>query len=348
MGESYDPLIGSFLSPDNYVQDPGDSQNYNRYAYSLNNPLKYIDPSGYFSWSNFWHGVEATIVGIGVTVAVTAATIASCGAATPEAVAEGAALLGAMVGGFAGGATGAALNGGDFIDCMGAGMKGMGMAAATFGVTNAIGYGLNNTWIGPEGISFRNNLTNEPLSNYLPSVDPLIKGVSNTALISSFTGGVLSTSVFPKPIINPVYESSYLQFTGQLTDYPGAPCQYVNGFIDWIDVYSDGTELQSISWKAVSGPWNAPPSYKGRVDVGSFFLSGPIDANLLTNPGYTRDGVTFAFRIYDDVLVHADGGVFGTQACIGLQDNANRLMLFYNKTSNYMSKYSTIKLVVSY
>ena len=42
----YDPLLGRFLSPDPYVQDPDFSQNYNRYSYCLNNPLKYTDESG--------------------------------------------------------------------------------------------------------------------------------------------------------------------------------------------------------------------------------------------------------------------------------------------------------------
>lgn len=42
----YDPLVGRFLSPDPYVQDPGFSQNFNRYSYVLNNPLKYTDESG--------------------------------------------------------------------------------------------------------------------------------------------------------------------------------------------------------------------------------------------------------------------------------------------------------------
>lgn len=47
-GRLYDPLVGRFLSPDNYVQAPGYTQSYNRYAYCLNNPLRYTDPSGEF------------------------------------------------------------------------------------------------------------------------------------------------------------------------------------------------------------------------------------------------------------------------------------------------------------
>jgi len=45
-GRLYDPLLGRFLSPDNYVQQPDNSQNFNRYTYCLNNPLKYTDPDG--------------------------------------------------------------------------------------------------------------------------------------------------------------------------------------------------------------------------------------------------------------------------------------------------------------
>lgn len=39
-GRLYDPVLGRFLSPDNFVQMPDNAQSYNRYSYCLNNPLK--------------------------------------------------------------------------------------------------------------------------------------------------------------------------------------------------------------------------------------------------------------------------------------------------------------------
>ncbi len=50
----YDPLVGRFLSPDPYVQDPGFSQSFNRYSYAFNNPLKYIDETGEFVILDSW------------------------------------------------------------------------------------------------------------------------------------------------------------------------------------------------------------------------------------------------------------------------------------------------------
>jgi len=45
-GRVYDPLTGQLLSPDNNVQSPDFTQNFNRFSYCLNNPLKYTDPDG--------------------------------------------------------------------------------------------------------------------------------------------------------------------------------------------------------------------------------------------------------------------------------------------------------------
>jgi RHS repeat-associated protein len=48
-GRVYDQLLGRFVSADPYVTDPLDTQNYNRYSYVNNNPLKLLDPSGFGS-----------------------------------------------------------------------------------------------------------------------------------------------------------------------------------------------------------------------------------------------------------------------------------------------------------
>ena len=46
-GRVQDAILGRFLSPDPYVTDPTNAQNYNRYSYVNNNPLSYVDPSGF-------------------------------------------------------------------------------------------------------------------------------------------------------------------------------------------------------------------------------------------------------------------------------------------------------------
>ena len=45
-GRMYDPQLRRFLSPDNFIQDPFNTQSFNRYGYVWNNPLRYNDPSG--------------------------------------------------------------------------------------------------------------------------------------------------------------------------------------------------------------------------------------------------------------------------------------------------------------
>ena len=46
-GRVYDPVMSSFLSADRFVQNPMTAMGFNRYAYCLNNPLRFIDPSGW-------------------------------------------------------------------------------------------------------------------------------------------------------------------------------------------------------------------------------------------------------------------------------------------------------------
>src|SRR5262249_40499381 len=46
-GRGLDAGTGRFLSPDPTIPDPGFTQSYNRYSYVNNNPLTYVDPSGF-------------------------------------------------------------------------------------------------------------------------------------------------------------------------------------------------------------------------------------------------------------------------------------------------------------
>ena len=75
-GRLYDPVLRSFLMPDNFIQQPENTQNYNRYSYVLNNPLMYTDPSGeYFTF------VGAVV--LGAIIAATSYTLTAALADVP-------------------------------------------------------------------------------------------------------------------------------------------------------------------------------------------------------------------------------------------------------------------------
>jgi RHS repeat-associated protein len=55
-GRPYDPQLGKFMQPDDLIPDIFDPQSYNRYAYCVNNPLRFTDPSG--------HSIEDYVAGM--------------------------------------------------------------------------------------------------------------------------------------------------------------------------------------------------------------------------------------------------------------------------------------------
>jgi RHS repeat-associated protein len=64
-GRLYDAALGRMLQADPFVQDPTNTQSFNRYSYVFNNPLSYTDPSGYFSLRQIWGiavGISLSIV----------------------------------------------------------------------------------------------------------------------------------------------------------------------------------------------------------------------------------------------------------------------------------------------
>lgn len=57
-GRIYDSTLGRFLGADPLIQAPYNSQSFNRYTYVMNNPLGYIDPTGYSWLSKTWKKVR--------------------------------------------------------------------------------------------------------------------------------------------------------------------------------------------------------------------------------------------------------------------------------------------------
>ncbi|MBI4267637.1 MAG: hypothetical protein HY662_02515 [Chloroflexi bacterium] len=58
MQGTYDQGLGRFISADTIIPSYLNPQSLNRYTYVYNNPLKYIDPTGHWGWSNItkWVG----------------------------------------------------------------------------------------------------------------------------------------------------------------------------------------------------------------------------------------------------------------------------------------------------
>ncbi|MBQ8957954.1 MAG: hypothetical protein IJ057_05575 [Bacteroidales bacterium] len=118
-GRMYDPIMSSFLSVDNYVQSPETMQGFNRYAYCLNNPLRYTDPDGEWvqyvvggllgAWNGYSIGRAAGLSGWDLawsTIGGAVVGTATAGIGNAVSSAYGAVAGGAVAGAFSGAGNG--------------------------------------------------------------------------------------------------------------------------------------------------------------------------------------------------------------------------------------------------
>jgi RHS repeat-associated protein len=135
-GRIYDPYVGRFMSADPFIQAPYELQSHNRYAYVMNNPLFYTDPSGYSWLGNALQGISDSVTSIVQPLEKTAkvAVVAYIAYQTGQwALVSGYGVIGAgAIGGFAGGFAGTAINGGNFSQAVRGGLIG-GATGAAFG-----------------------------------------------------------------------------------------------------------------------------------------------------------------------------------------------------------------------
>ncbi|MEI3789859.1 MULTISPECIES: RHS repeat domain-containing protein [unclassified Chryseobacterium] len=71
----YDPVMRKFLSPDNLIPDPTNTQSYDRFGYAYNNPLLYVDIDG--------NSPLVIAIVVGVAIAVTTKVIMNAIAGVP-------------------------------------------------------------------------------------------------------------------------------------------------------------------------------------------------------------------------------------------------------------------------
>ena len=207
-GRLYDPALHRFLMPDNYIQDPFNTQNFNRYGYCLNNPLMYVDQNGeeiitaivvigaivgaYFGgaqangsynpleWNysrlSSWLGIVGGAVVGGVSAGV--------GSAVGGTIAGGTTIVSSMVGG-----VGSAISGGGFAVLPGGNgkvLQGMGIGALSGVIGGAAGFAAGKgTNVLLQGV----NITSPVVKGFIAGA---IGGAAGGA-IGGFTAGYITT-----------------------------------------------------------------------------------------------------------------------------------------------------------
>lgn len=198
-GRMYDARLGRFLSPDNFIQDPYNTQNYNRYGYVLNNPLVVADPSGEFFW--FAVAIGALVGGISQAIqpganfgsivggALIGAAAGAVGAGMGNVVGGGSffgsqiantmgfgqgflsGFAGGFAGGFVGGAGNAWLGGASFGEGLLSGAKAGGIGGVAGGLINGVSSGFRslknngNFWNG-KGATFDYTVSAQEVTSY--------------------------------------------------------------------------------------------------------------------------------------------------------------------------------------
>ncbi|KAF0128606.1 MAG: RHS repeat-associated core domain protein, partial [Bacteroidetes bacterium] len=172
-GRVYDPFLARFLSPDPFVQAPDYSQNFNRYSYAFNNPLKYTDPDG--EWV---HLVVGAVIGGVINWAANGAEFSAKGLGH-----FGVGALAGALGAGVGAGINTAIAGGSF----GAGFLGTTTVASTgFGAGFATGFtgGFTNGLVSGTGNSLVNN------ENIGQALEKGVNMAFNQGIAGGISGGV--------------------------------------------------------------------------------------------------------------------------------------------------------------
>ena len=353
-GRLYDPIVGRFLSPDSHVQSADFSQGYNRYGYCLNNPLVYIDEDGDFFW---------IAVAIGAIVNTTMQAInGNINSVGDFFIAAGVGALGGAAAAIGGGAAMSLMNGYGLAGTMAyamAGSTGLGFASgmivgASAGFAGGLVTGAGNSWA--SGAGFGEGLMEGLKIGSVGAlsggvIGGLAGGIAAHKQGANFWTGKMPIPKYTTPVLNYQVESQSLSLDGTLAQRNNlivdSHVEFDGETLSWINTLDDETTQVVDSWDAISGPYG-----NGALPDGNYIGN---NLRVRTESSYVREGVGFSvdltpqFQTTRTLLrIHPDGGILGTEGCIGILGNATRLTQLYNRFNRYFNRISSdIRLVVN-
>ncbi|NJM16222.1 MAG: hypothetical protein HC896_13355 [Bacteroidales bacterium] len=355
-GRMYDPAQGRFLSPDPYIQSPGDLQSYNHYAYAFNNPLIYTDPSGYFSLGDIWDDAKKAARNITISSALTLATFVLLpGSATFKIVVSKAAFLmgGPGIGSYLDAKNAGASN----EEALKAGAKTAAIAGASAAVFYGIGQaaqGIDNlaaeVWTGnPTTRFFGNNLQIDAKNGLSWLGGDIFNGMGGDQLAANLVSNAIavrsSNRVLGANSGRPGgggFNENYLEFTGTRSEGR----RRTDGVLTWYRNGATGREILG-SWDAVSGSRSLMPAPQGSYTVSNF--------RARSKAGFVKDGVGFSLDITPNprfgrrhLRIHPDGGLPGTAGCIGLTGGACELNEFSTLMQTFLGTSGSMRLEINY
>ncbi|WKD51047.1 RHS repeat domain-containing protein [Microbulbifer spongiae] len=158
-GRIYDPRLGRFLQADPFIDGVTNTQGYNRYSYVHNNPLKYIDPTGYFKLKDIFKVVAVIAISYFTfntasawamgTLMESSSFMLSYGLAGASTVSG---IVGGAAAGFAAGVSAAAFSGASGSDALKAGFRGAFAGAITGGIAGHFRDTYNMTRVAADGV----------------------------------------------------------------------------------------------------------------------------------------------------------------------------------------------------
>jgi hypothetical protein len=299
----YDPALGRFLSPDLYIQAPDFTQSFNRYSYCINNPLLYIDLTGYAWYNDFWNWLkknkEIVVTVVTITVAVVV-TVATAGAGSPLLVAA----IGGAAGGFAGGALSAALDGKDFL-----GVIGNGLLQGAIGGLSGLAGGAVGQWAAKGGLTL---ITSAGLKITSPVINGAIGGAIGGAaggLAGGFTAGFTMSMISTKGDFNASLKAGW--DTGLKSALTGGGIGIGAGAFAGYR-YAKANNLDLWSGKSLNNP---NPSN---------LSTNPYNGRIVTNP----EGSQVSIDIPSDYIMRmADNGNGVIYQAPGSTGNANMIRI---------------------